>query len=370
MTWNPNPARAALDAEVLDWIQEDKWVRDDERFDSLARRLFCHQFEQCLPYARFAEGRGITPGSLTSWNEIPAVPAAAFKEMPLRSFPESQTMVTLRTSGTSGSRRGELHLDTLAVYQASALASLRRHLLVDLDPGQAIIRVLAPSSEEVPDSSLSLMFEFLIEDSGGEMNSFDIRDGVIELESLKAGIESSISENRPLVLCGTAFAFVHLLDELSRQGTRFSCPPGSRIMETGGFKGRSRELSRVDLHSSLSEALGIKPESIINQYGMTELGSQFYDSTLIDPVGPRRKLIPPWVAVRMLDPDTSEEVAPGEPGMITLLDLANTGSIASIQTADLGRQIQGDPSGFEVLGRQEGAEERGCSIAADEMLGH
>jgi hypothetical protein len=370
MTWLPSPERAAIDADVLEWIGENNWERDEDRFDALAQRIFRHQFDQCLPYARFAKGRGVTADSLRWWTEIPAVPSAAFKEMPLRSFPESQTQLTLRTSGTSGSKRGELHLDTLTVYKASALASLRRHLLPELEPGQASFRILAPSSTEVPDSSLSLMFEFLIEDFGAQESAFDIRNGALELEALTRGIEVCIQGEKPVVLCGTAFAFVHLLDELGQQGLRFPCPPGSRIMETGGFKGRSRELSRVELHSGLSDAFGIEPSSIINQYGMTELGSQFYDSTLIDPLGPRRKLIPPWVAVRMMDPETSLEVEPGDVGMVTLLDLANTGSIAAIQTADLGRQIPGHPHGFEVLGRQEGAEERGCSIAADEMLGH
>ena len=99
---------------------------------------------------------------------------------------------------------------------------------------------------------------------------------------------------------------------------------------------------------------------------MTELGSQFYDTVLADPAGPRRKLGPPWARVRLLDPATGDDVPAGEPGMITIVDLANTGSVLAVQTADLGRAV-GD--GFEVQGRAPGAEARGCSIAADEMLG-
>ena len=140
-------------------------------------------------------------------------------------------------------------------------------------------------------------------------------------------------------------------------------------METGGFKGRSREVPREELHAQISSLLGIEATHILNQYGMTELGSQFYDSVLADPAGPRRKLIPPWVRVRLLDPESEEPVPPGEPGLIQIHDLANTGSIAAIRTADLGRTVRGEPDGFEVLGRIEGAEERGCSIAADDMLG-
>ena len=102
---------------------------------------------------------------------------------------------------------------------------------------------------------------------------------------------------------------------------------------------------------------------------MTGLGSRFYDSVLVDRGAARRKLGPPWVRVWLIDPASGAEAQPGEPGVIHVHDLANTGSVAAIQTADLGRAIEGSPPGFEVLGRLAGAEERGCSIAADAMLG-
>jgi hypothetical protein len=142
-------------------------------------------------------------------------------------------------------------------------------------------------------------------------------------------------------------------------------------METGGFKGKSRAVARDDLHAQLAARFAIPEASVLNQYGMTELGSQFYDSTLVDPTGPRRKLAPPWTRVRFIDPTTSLDVATGERGLILIQDLANTGSIASIQTADIGHAVldaHGEMIGFDVQGRAEGAEARGCSIATDIML--
>jgi acyl-coenzyme A synthetase/AMP-(fatty) acid ligase len=176
------------------------------------------------------------------------------------------------------------------------------------------------------------------------------------------------AREEPTTLCGTAFAFVHLLDEMDARGFRVACAKGSRIMETGGFKGRARELSRDALHAALERTLGVPTARIINQYGMTELGSQFYDSLLVDPAGPRRKLGPPWARVRLIDPETGRDVAEAETGMVVVHDLANTGSVAAIQTADIGRRVAGSPPGFEILGRDPGAEARGCSIAADTML--
>jgi hypothetical protein len=362
----PDPARAELDARVLAWIREGEWKADDARFDALARELFAFQLERCPPYARFCAGRGRTAENVASWREIPAVPAGAFKEVELRSFAAERTLHTFRTSGTSTERRGELHLDRLDLYEASLVASFERCVLPDLAPGERLrLRVLAPSPEEAPDSSLSHMFGRLLAERGDAASGFDVVRGELRAEALAAHLEEAAVRDTPVALCGTAFAFVHLLDALARGPRELRLPPGSRVMETGGFKGRSREVARDELHGALASALGVPRARIVNQYGMTELGSQFHDSVLRSPSEPRRKLAPPWTRVRLLDPETDEECAPGAAGRIAILDLVNTGSVAAVLTADLGRSA-GD--GFEVLGREAGAEARGCSLAADAML--
>jgi len=364
----PDPARAALDARVLAWMREPlaDTPGDDARFDALARELFAFQFAHCAPYRRFCEGRGRTPATVAHWHAIPAVPAGAFKELALRSFPAERELHVFRTSGTAAERRGALHLDTLALYEASLLPGFRRGVLPELAPGaRARLRILAPAPAEAPDSSLSHMFGVALAALGDGDSGFDVRRGALDASGLVAALERACAERAALALCGTAFAFVHLLDELAGRGARFALPAGSRVMETGGFKGRSRELPRAALYGGLEDALGVPAERIVNQYGMTELGSQFYDSVLCRPGEPRRKLGPPWARVRVVDPETGDDAAPGAAGVIRIHDLANTGSVAAIETADLGRAVAG---GFEVLGREPGAEARGCSIAADEML--
>ncbi len=360
-----DPARAALDARVLAWMREPDWREDDERFDALARALWAFQVEHCEPYARFCGAR-LSGASPRSWREIPAVPTGAFKELALRSFPESRQVHTFRTSGTSTARRGELHLDTLALYEASLLPTFRRFVLPDLPAGRRMrLRVLAPSPSEAPDSSLSHMFGCALDALGDAGSGFDVRDGRLDLDGLLGSLETTCEQGEPVALCGTAFAWVHLLEELERREVRLALPAGSRVMETGGFKGRARERSADRRYAEIEAALGIPPARVVNQYGMTELGSQFYDSVLRDRAGPRRKQGPPWARVRVIDPETGRDTAPGAVGAISIVDLANTGSVLALQTADLGRRV-GD--GFEVLGRAEGAEARGCSIAADAML--
>ncbi len=378
-----DPRRRQLDEEVLAWMRATDWVRDDERFDILARKLFRFQFEHCDAYRQFSSARGIDPERLNDWREIPAIPTAAFKQAPLRSFPARLTRKTFRTSGTTTSARGELHLDTLSLYEASLLPSIARHVFCDLIPSGSRMstRILAPSPGEAPDSSLSHMFGCALSSFGDANSRYETRAGELRTTQLVSFLARCCDRDEPVALCGTAFAFVHLIESMQEGAStveRLSLPAGSRIMETGGFKGRSREIPRDELYDLLRDQLGIPLNHIVNQYGMTELGSQFYDSVLAETVaggevGPRRKLGPPWARVRIVDPETGREAKSGEVGMIVIHDLANTGSIAALESADLGRRVPGGDAagvgeGFEVLGRSSEAEERGCSIAADAMF--
>jgi hypothetical protein len=210
------------------------------------------------------------------------------------------------------------------------------------------------------------MFGVVLRARGAEGSDYFVRRGRLEVASLALALEAAVAKGAPIALCGTAFAFVHLLEAMEQAGRRIALPVGTRIMETGGFKGRARELTRDELYAQLHEHVGVPPAQIVNQYGMTELGSQFYDSVLVQPEAERHKLTPPWTRVRVVDPNTGWDVPAGEIGQIQIVDLANSGSVLAVQTADLGREL---PGGFEVLGRSAGAEARGCSIAADEMLG-
>jgi hypothetical protein len=377
-----DPARAVLDAKLLAWMREPVsigWSRDEARFDRLALELFAYQFERCAPYGRWCAHRGRTPATVRDWRDVPPVPTGAFKELALRSFPAETTIHVFRTSGTSTTRRGELHLDTLALYEASVVPSFVAHVLPELvqatPSGKPAplplprVRVLAPAPHEAPDSSLSHMFGVLLRVLGCQgaigPSGFDVTGGELHFAGLWRALEEAMTQGAPLVLCGTAFAFVHALDALARRGVRLALPAGSRVMETGGFKGRTRELSRPALYALIEERLAIPPARIVNQYGMTELASQFHDSNLRFPAAPRRKLGPPWVRARLVDPLTGGPVSPGQIGVIVVHDLTNTGSVCAVETADLGR-AEGD--GFEVIGRAPGAEARGCSLAADEML--
>ncbi|MDD9853357.1 MAG: long-chain fatty acid--CoA ligase [Deltaproteobacteria bacterium] len=361
--------RGEIEARLLAWMREEPQHNDEARFAELALALFAFQFRHCAPYGRWCAARGATPSQVANWREIPAVPAGAFKELALRSFAAAQTRRVFRSSGTTLGQRSELHLDTLALYEASLLPSFERGVLPDLGPGERIpMLVLAEAPQDAPDSSLSHMFGALIAQRGAQGSGFFLARGqrgqrgeLLQRKLLRA-LEEAAAEARPVALCGTALALAHFCEALDCD---FPLPAGSRIMETGGFKGRRRDAERGALYENLTRRFAVPAARIVNQYGMTELGSQFYDSVLAEPAAPRRKVPPPWTRVRMVDPLSGAERPPGATGAIEIVDLANTGSICAICTADLGRALHG---GFEVLGRAPGAEARGCSIAADEML--
>ena len=358
-------SRIDVERRILAWIAEgvdpatDR-AAADERFGELALALFAHQYECGEAYRVLCDSFGRTPSNVAHWSDIPAVPTGAFKRARLATFPEQQEVLTFRTSGSSTAERGALHLDTLELYDASLIATFGAYVCCRAEPLRFL--VLSPSASEAPDSSLSYMFERAARELGRGEPSFHVtRRGwdpdrtIAELDEL----------DEPAAVVGTAFSFVHLLDELDRRGLRYTLPAGSRVMETGGFKGRSRELTRTELHAGISTALGVPAAAIVNQYGMCELGSQFYEPSLRTGRLTQTKRVPPWVRTRVLDPATWKEVPAGETGVLVHYDLANTGSVLAIQTSDLGLRCD---DGFEVLGRLQGAEERGCSIAADALL--
>jgi len=188
----------------------------------------------------------------------------------------------------------------------------------------------------------------------------------LNMDQLLFAIRKSMCANRPILLLGTAFSFVHLLDHFESNNIRYRLAEGSRVMETGGYKGRSREMPKQELHRLIKKYLGIPDSHIICEYGMSELSSQAYDRAIQfcedDPPpapSPRVFHFPPWARVQIVSPETGTEVPDGERGLIRIFDLANVCSVMAIQTEDIGIRRG---TGFELLGRAATAEARGCSL--------
>ncbi len=210
------------------------------------------------------------------------------------------------------------------------------------------------------------MFSTLRRELGFARFSFTgetVPDGAWELggERTVDLLREAESKNEPVLLLGTAFSYVHLLDFMGEQ--RLNLPAGSRLLETGGYKGRSRVLPKAELHRLVIERLHIPASEVICEYGMSELSSQAYDGMAGICTESHNRVLqfPPWAKVQIVSPETGQEVAEGQTGLIRMFDLANVYSVMAIETEDLAVH-RGD--GFELIGRAAQAEPRGCSLMA------
>ncbi|HSB70610.1 MAG TPA: hypothetical protein VLT62_14890 [Candidatus Methylomirabilis sp.] len=358
-----------LRAAVLAMIRKGAdQVPDDGAFNTLALRLFAYQFEGNAPYRKFCQRRGKTPATVAAWQEIPPVPIAAFKELTLACGPVGEAVACFMTSGTTNpEKRGKHYHFTLELYDASAATFFKANVLPDEDRMRLL--VLGSSPGLSPNSSLSHYLGLMHRDFGSAGSRFCIGAGGLEAADLVSDLEAAERSGEPVCLLGASFAFVHFLDRCRADGLRFRLASGSRIMDTGGFKGRSREIPQEELYADFAEILCVPPERCVNMYGMTELSMQCYDSPLrrcaLGLPEERRMQAPPWARTVVLDADSLEPASPGARGIVCHYDLANCSSVTGILTEDVG--VAG-PAGFRLLGRVKGAESRGCSVSVDEML--
>ena len=395
----------------------------DTGFNLFALELFALQFASNAPYRRLCESRGVKPGSIAHWSHIPAVPASAFKELELTCLAPGERTRVFHSSGTTEQRpsRHFHNAESLALYEASLWPWFQQHVLADVgqafqsagspdsslatnvgvpvrcseelatgkvaEPADRNVRptpaghwqlaILTPPPAAAPHSSLVHMFETVRRNSGAGESAFlgdGVADGVWTLALGRAGaaIHSAVAAGRPLVLLGTAFNFVHLIDGLAERSIEFQLPPGSVVMETGGYKGRSREMPKDALHQFITRSLGVPRSHILCEYGMSEISSQAYDgmsdgwrvtsdvnATRNTQHATRSFTFPPWSRAQIISPETGREVNDGETGLIRIFDLANAFSVLAVQTEDLAIR-RGD--GFELIGRATATEPRGCSL--------
>src|SRR5919108_383051 len=307
-----DPDARPLRSILVDFFQHpiDEAI-DDDAFNRAALRVFHYQFARNRAYAAFCIRRERTPDRVDHWTAIPAVPTAAFKEVPLVTGGPEDADTVFRTSGTTGGaeKRGVHYVLDVSIYHFSLIPNFAACVL----PDGAELRLLSliPPGAELPDSSLSHMVSVLVDRLGApESGFFASASHGIGDERIAAALEQAQADDAAVCLLGTSFAFVHWLDRLAARGERYALPEGSRLMDTGGYKGRSREVHADEMRRRYHELLGVPPSHCVNEYGMTEMCSQFYDSVLRDVVRgrdrPRQKLVPPWVRTRVVDPETLE----------------------------------------------------------------
>lgn len=314
-------------------------IENEIQFEQLALDIFKMQAEQNKIYKKFIEKLNVNQNEVRSTKQIPFLPIEFFKthEVITGEFlPEA----VFKSSGTSGLTTSSHFIKDLSLYEKSFLTNFYNCFGA---PEDYTFLALLPSYLERKDSSLIYMMEKLIERSNDNRSGFYLNatTGLFEL------LSKLNSENKKHILVGVTFA---LLDFQKKSSGDFS---STIIMETGGMKGRKKEMIREEVHEELKNKFGVK--KIYSEYGMTELLSQAYSK------GDGNLLTPQWMKVFIREPnDPLEILASNQSGAINIIDLANIHSCAFIATDDLGR-INFDGS-FSVSGRMDSSDVRGCNL--------
>ena len=313
-------------------------ISSKSHFTHLALKIFKLQYELVDIYHRYCQMLGKSPDNVLDLYSIPFLPIEFFKtETIILSGLESE--MTFKSSGTQNKqKRSEHHVSDLILYQNSFNATFDQFILNRF--GFRYFSLL-PSYEENSDSSLLYMVNHIIKNSG-QKTTFKFDND----QELCAALIKSKKQKESSLLFGVSFALLDFAEKYSLE------LPNTVIFETGGMKGRRNELTRVELHALIEKKL--KPKSIISEYGMTELLSQAYAKN------DNAFLCPPWMKVFIRDIHDPLSLIHKGTGGINIIDLCNLNSCAFIATSDLGK-INED-GGFEVLGRFDHSDIRGCNL--------
>lgn len=314
-------------------------IKNDHEFNEVALELFHFQYLQNPVYSSFVNFLGIDISLVTHYQDIPCLPIEFFKNNRVITG-NRHIIMEFQSSGTTGLQTSVHHVVDIELYKQSFIRGFN---LFYGNPEEYIILGLLPSYLERQDSSLVFMVEELIRLSHHQDSGFYLDDYKRLNKTLKAGSGTG----RKTLLLGVSFALLDFCEQFPQS------LPDLMVMETGGMKGRRSELIREELHHKLRRGFGV--DSIHSEYGMTELFSQAYSK------GEGLFSTPPWMKVLIREgEDPLRLVKDAGSGGINIIDLANMNSCAFIATQDLGKQ--NSDGRFEILGRFDSSDIRGCNL--------
>lgn len=314
-------------------------IKSHSDFNTMALEVFKFQFENNRIYRSFCDLLYKHPSEVKQLEDIPFLPIQFFKSHHIVSSTRTP-QVTFSSSGTTGSVTSKHYVTDINLYKKSYTKGFQ-HFYGNIED-YAIIALL-PSYLEREGSSLIYMVEDLINTSNHPKSGFYLND----LNALQQTILELERAQQKTLLIGVSFALLDLVEsfEFNLEHTI--------VMETGGMKGRRKELIREELHEILNDGFGTK--HIHSEYGMTELLSQAYSK------GNGIFETPPWMQICIRDTEDPLTILPkGKTGGLNIIDLANINSCAFIATQDLGKLHQNNS--FEVLGRFDNSDIRGCNL--------
>jgi phenylacetate-coenzyme A ligase PaaK-like adenylate-forming protein len=325
----------------LTFRDSEIFERAEKAFAKTALDVYAYQYANCETYRRFSDALKLNPENVKSVDDIPFLPVEFFKTQKIYCSKEEPEVI-FTSSGTTGTQTSSHYVRNIHVYEESFLKGFERAYG---KPEEFIFLFLLPSYLERDGSSLVYMAEELRRrsfdpDSGYYLNNYS--ELVAKLKSLQAN-----PGNKKVLLLGVTYALLDLAELCPQNLSNIT------IMETGGMKGKRKEITRDELHSTLKNAFQIS--NVHSEYGMTELLSQAYSK------GYGVFTCPPWMKIIIRETNDPLSLAPPEKtGGVNIIDLANLHSCSFISTSDLGK-VYADGS-FEILGRFDFSDTRGCNL--------
>lgn len=314
-------------------------INGNEQFQETCLEVFVFQYKNNPVYRKFCDLLERTPRDITEFSQIPFLPIEFFKSHSILSS-EAPVEITFTSSGTTGSTTSRHLVTDLSLYEESFLKTFE---IFYGDPEELVILALLPSYLERQGSSLIYMAKALIKKSKQPESGFYLHN----LDELQQKLTALDKAGKKSLLIGVSFALLDLVEKHQFQ------LKNTIVMETGGMKGRRKEMIRQELHAILKKGFGV--DHIHSEYGMTELLSQAYST------GNSSFQCPPWMKLLIRDPEDALELLPqGKTGGINVIDLANLNSCSFIATQDLGKQISRTET--EILGRFDNSDIRGCNL--------
>ncbi|MCX8007826.1 MAG: acyl-protein synthetase [Coriobacteriia bacterium] len=337
---------------------------DAAAFDDLAMRVFAYQYEHNEPYRSFCDAAGASPETVGDWRDIPPYPTEAFKKEIVTSFPLSEAVMANITSGTtSPNQRGQIFRDDTGrrLILAANATMTRSYLFPDHErTGPLRLLLLTPGPDLAPTMGMAIGMEETRKRFGSADSAFLVGRTGVDVRRMVAMLRESEADGTPVAMIGATSAFVYFMKSCDKKGISFRLPPGSRLCDGGGYRGRFGEVSRADFYRMVEQTFGIPTAWCINTLGMAESATNYFDGTLRNAVlgrcGERHKPVPPWTRVVSVDPSTGRVLPSGEIGLLCFYDLANLPTVLAVQTDNLG--WTDDRGGFEIIGRARVADGR------------
>ncbi len=328
-------------------------------FNAWCLRLFALQYEHNAIFREFCGAKKVRPKAVTRWEDVPLVYNDVFKTHLVTSFPLEQSVMGCLTGGTTSlTQRGRIFRDEdgkRLVFAANRVMT-GAYLFPDFEAGRRCrILILAPSPQLAPSMGMAIGMEQTRLHFGTPDSMFLLGKTGIDVKALLKALRESEASGVPVALIGATSAYVYFFQACRRKKWTFKLPPGSRVCDGGGYRGRFGKVTREDYYQMVEEVLGVPSHHCVNVLGEAETATNLFDDALrrhVKGLPPRKRTrpVPPWSRVRAMAVDDLRLLPDGEVGLLAHWDLANLPTVLALVTDNLGYSLDGG-AGCEMVGR-------------------